>query len=323
MQDGYDIIGDVHGCADELEQLLSNMGYAEVDATWKHPNRQAVFVGDFIDRGPHQLRAVAIPKAMVEAGSALAVIGNHEFNAISLATTDDNGDFNRAHSERNLEQSAVFLDAATFGSAGHREILDWFTTLPMWLDLGGIRVVHACWHEPSMRVLGELASANNSLTPELVVEANRRGSPAYDAAEIVLKGPEAALEGYSYSDKDGHIRTGGRVTWWDPTATTLQHGIRLAGNWTVFDPDNQPVEHLPASPLPDWVRQITPTATDRTPVCFGHYWFTVGANNAELKIIDTKAACVDFSAVKGGPLVAYRWSGETELSSDNLITSSG
>ena len=73
MTDGYDIIGDVHGCAGKLEQLLHTMGYAEVDGAWKHPTRQAVFVGDFIDRGPEQLRSVAIPQAMVAAGNAFVV----------------------------------------------------------------------------------------------------------------------------------------------------------------------------------------------------------------------------------------------------------
>ena len=153
MTEGYDIIGDVHGCAGKLEQLLHTMGYAEVDGAWKHPTRQAVFVGDFIDRGPEQLRAVAIPRAMVAAGNALAVIGNHEFNAASLATRDSAGEWNRAHSDRNLSQSAVFLDEAKFGSATHHEIIDWFMTLPLWLDLDAIRVVHACWHPQSMQVL--------------------------------------------------------------------------------------------------------------------------------------------------------------------------
>lgn len=319
--EGYDIIGDVHGCADELERLLHNMGYQEVDGAWRHPDRQAVFVGDFIDRGPHQLRAVAIPKAMVEAGNALAVIGNHEFNAASLGSKDHSGKWNRDHTERNLDQSAVFLDAARFGSANHHEILDWFKTLPVWLDLDGIRVVHACWHPSSMKVLQPLLSPAGSLTDELIIKANIRGSAAYNAVEVVLKGPEAELDGYSYKDKDGHSRSSGRVTWWDPEATTLQNGIRLAADWSIFDPEGQQVEHLPNAPLPEWVRGITPTDVDRSPVCFGHYWFTVGAQDESLSVIDAKSACVDFSAVRGGPLVAYQWSGESELTSDNLITS--
>ncbi len=152
--EGYDIIGDVHGCADKLEQLLHTMEYAEVDGAWKHPTRQAVFVGDFIDRGPSQLEAVAIPRAMVEAGSALAVIGNHEFNAASMATKDHKGNWNRPHTEHNLKQSAAFRQAADFGSETHQDIIDWFMTLPLWLDLDGLRVVHACWHDASSLLVG-------------------------------------------------------------------------------------------------------------------------------------------------------------------------
>ena len=131
-----------------------------------------------------------------------------------------------------------------------------------------------------------------------------------------LKGPEAPLDGYSYTDKDGHRRSHGRVTWWDPAATTLASGIRLGKGWQVLDPDEAPVGQLPDSPLPEWVRGITPTDPHRSPVCFGHYWFR---EEDGLEVIDNKAACVDYSAVKGGSLVAYRWSGESELTTDNLF----
>ena len=52
---GYDVIGDVHGHLDALEGLLARLDYARVDGTWRHPSRQAVFVGDLIDRGSHQV----------------------------------------------------------------------------------------------------------------------------------------------------------------------------------------------------------------------------------------------------------------------------
>ena len=80
---GYDIIGDIHGHADALTALLRRMGYRERGGAWRHPGRQALFIGDFIDRGPGQLESVRIVRGMVEAGTALAVMGNHEFNAIA------------------------------------------------------------------------------------------------------------------------------------------------------------------------------------------------------------------------------------------------
>jgi len=84
----YDIIGDVHGQADKLEALLRKLGYHESAGAWRHPERQAIFVGDFIDRGPAQVRSVNIARRLVHAGAALAVMGNHELNAIAWHTPD-------------------------------------------------------------------------------------------------------------------------------------------------------------------------------------------------------------------------------------------
>ncbi|MFC9316709.1 polynucleotide kinase-phosphatase [Streptomyces nigra] len=71
----FDIIGDVHGCASELEALLGKLGY--VDGV--HPEgRTAVFVGDLVDRGPDSPGVLRRVMAMVESGNALCVPGNHE-----------------------------------------------------------------------------------------------------------------------------------------------------------------------------------------------------------------------------------------------------
>lgn len=85
----FDIIGDVHGCCDELETLLRRLGYRattlEVDSPlWGdrshvHPEgRKAVFLGDLVDRGPRILDTVRLVRNMVAAGSALCVPGNHD-----------------------------------------------------------------------------------------------------------------------------------------------------------------------------------------------------------------------------------------------------
>jgi protein phosphatase len=75
----FDVIGDVHGCADELEELLALLGYAQDDGAWAHPEgRRALFVGDLVDRGPRILDTVRLVRAMVEHGSAYCVPGNHD-----------------------------------------------------------------------------------------------------------------------------------------------------------------------------------------------------------------------------------------------------
>lgn len=77
----FDIIGDIHGCFDELMELLTKLGYqvdlASFSAT--HPeNRKAVFLGDLVDRGPHTPAVLRLVKHMVEQGTALCVPGNHD-----------------------------------------------------------------------------------------------------------------------------------------------------------------------------------------------------------------------------------------------------
>jgi protein phosphatase len=76
----FDIIGDVHGCYDELEELLTMLGYAaDVDGVWRHPNeRKAIFVGDLVDRGPRVPDVLRLVMQMVDAGTALALPGNHD-----------------------------------------------------------------------------------------------------------------------------------------------------------------------------------------------------------------------------------------------------
>ncbi len=74
----FDIIGDIHGCCDELETLLEKLGYVKTQ-TYHHPEgRKIIFLGDLVDRGPRILDTVKLVKNMVEAGSAICVPGNHE-----------------------------------------------------------------------------------------------------------------------------------------------------------------------------------------------------------------------------------------------------
>ena len=76
----FDIIGDIHGCCDELEQLLNKLGYYRDESeSYKHPEgRKAVFLGDFCDRGPRNVYVLKTVMDMVDSGNALAVPGNHD-----------------------------------------------------------------------------------------------------------------------------------------------------------------------------------------------------------------------------------------------------
>lgn len=100
---GYDLIGDVHGCAHTLEHLLDMLGYHKLGGVWRHSSRMAVFLGDIIDRGPRIREALHIVHDMVEAGQALCIMGNHEFNALGWTTAappDSGKQFVREHTPR-------------------------------------------------------------------------------------------------------------------------------------------------------------------------------------------------------------------------------
>jgi polynucleotide kinase-phosphatase len=84
----FDIIGDIHGCASELRTLLTTLGWElhydgdEVVGATHPEGRQAVFVGDLVDRGPDTPGVLRLVMGMVEAGTALCVSGNHEVKLV-------------------------------------------------------------------------------------------------------------------------------------------------------------------------------------------------------------------------------------------------
>jgi hypothetical protein len=300
----FDIIGDVHGQFDKLVALLTHLGYRETGGGWRHPSRSVVFLGDLIDRGPKQLATVDLVRRMVDAGTAQCIMGNHEFNAIAWATPDPEHreTFLRDHHKPgNREQHQAFLDVVE-GTHLQKEITDWFKTLPLWLDLGGLRVVHACWHQPSIDLLQKAMGSGQRLTDEMIVLGSRKGHPIYKAIETVCKGPEVDLPpGISFKDKEGKVRTEVRVRWWQEDLSTYRKAA-------IGPPAD--MQMIPDVPMPaEWVAHPYSGAL----VLFGHYWFT-----GTPKVISPRFACLDYSAARDGPLVAYRWDGEAELSSNKL-----
>lgn len=323
---GYDVIGDIHGCADQLEALLATMGYRRSGSSdvYRHPLRTAIFVGDLIDRGSQQLRVLEIVTAMVDAGSARMVLGNHELNALAYATEspDRPGTYLRPHddpdndwSEKNESQHREFLEQVT-GESRER-YLEWFWTQPLWLDLGDLRVVHACWHQESIDVLERELGGNRLRSVDDLVRASTEGDPVYDAVETLLKGPEIGLTEHGqepYLDKDGHPRKQARMRWWNNGATTLRDLAEMGGNFTTRA--GEPYPTLPDIVVPQSERSFVYDA--QVPVFYGHYW-RQGSPERERDWTE-RTACVDFSAVKGGHLTAYRWSGESRIEPANYVT---
>jgi hypothetical protein len=277
------------------------LGYSETNGAFSHPERTMLFVGDFVDRGTEQREVLRVVRAMCGWGSARAVLGNHEFNAIGWATPDGNGDYLWERSEPHRLQHTAFLAQFGAGSDEYHSAIRWFKTLPVWLDLPGLRIVHACWHEPSCRALLPCLDERGCFTEAGLRKSFRKGSVAADAAEVLLKGPEEHLPyGMSFFDKDGNERQKVRVRWWDDSANTFKKAaLGMEGR-----------EHeLPDTELPKHFRY-----PENKPVFFGHYWL-----QGQPHLTAPNAACLDFSVASGGYLTAYRWSGESSLDEQNLV----
>jgi Calcineurin-like phosphoesterase len=200
LKGGFDLIGDIHGHAAALRRLLGRLGYEESEGCYRHPERRVIFLGDFIDRGPAIRETLRIVRSMIDAGAALAVMGNHEFNALCYHTTGADGAPLRAHSDKNRQQHQATLDAFADHPDEWRDYLAWFRTLPLFLELADFRVVHAAWNDLAIADL----DGRDRLDAATLHKAARRGTTEYDAVEILLKGREIELpDGYRFADKHG------------------------------------------------------------------------------------------------------------------------
>ena len=303
----YDLIGDIHGHATELKALLAKMDYQEVDGVWQHPERKVIFLGDFVDGGPEQVETVGIAKKMVERGNALAVMGNHEFNAVAWATEDPENPehYLRHHTDKNLNQHKEFL--AQVGAKGcvfYHNVIEWFKTLPVYLDLPEFRVVHACWHPEYLTAINKYTDSENRLLPEAWEQASRKGSEAYEAIETLLKGLEIPLpHPHHFIDKYGHKRTDIRTKWWQQGELTYRDLAMVPSD---------AIDQIPHEPV---ASHILPGYDGEKPVFVGHYWM-----KGEPALLSEHIVCLDYSVAggNGGKLCAYRFTAEPELRKENF-----
>ncbi|WP_444931056.1 metallophosphoesterase [Microbulbifer sp. SSSA002] len=300
----YDIIGDIHGHASALIELLEVLGYRDTGSGYAHPTRKVIFLGDFIDRGEHLVehrKLLKIVMSMVENGHAKAIMGNHEFNALAYHT-EVNGKPLRLHTDKNTKQHQAFLNEYPSSNPEKFQVLNFFRSLPLWLDLGPLRVVHACWDKESVNFLASRTD-RGKLTPELLLEASSPGSDAFKAVETLLKGCEIELpQGVSFLDKDGNCRSAVRVQWWSSCAKTLGE---------IALPLGVDIGSAARLPLPFGIPHYSKT---NKPCFIGHYWLS-----GEPAPLTDNVACLDYSVAGNGKLVAYRFDGERVLQKDKFV----
>lgn len=293
----YDIIGDIHGHAEELHYLLEKLGYSRqdraCDGAYTHPTRKTLFVGDLIDRGPHQLEVLKTVRAMVDCGQARLVLGNHEFNAIGWYVRTPANEPLRPHNDHNRKQHRTFLEAVGENSPLHRAWIEWFMTLPLWLKLDELNLVHACWCPAAMKTLAPYLNPDHTLKRECLEPLFTKGHAAYNALEIVLKGPEVDLPNQAtFNDKDGHVRDTSRIKWWMDKGTLRE---------VTLVPEEQESFVLPQLTDRDMSDALHRARALDRPTFIGHYWL-----RGEPQRLSAQVACLDYSVAKCGKLVAYR-----------------
>ena len=312
----YDIIADIHGRHDKLVALLARLGY-EHDGTGFVPpaGRRALFLGDLIDpkhgnRTPGGVRAtLEAVKIMHDRGHALVLMGNHELNAVHYHTPGRKTKWLRIHGSRNKEMHRGTLD----DFPDHREPagewltvwIPWIKRLPIFLDLGGIRAVHATWHPEHLALLAGRTLEDDDFLHATADKANPEGT----AIEAVLKGIEIPLPaGMHFLDHTGTARPNFRARWWEaPAAEVLCRDL-------VF-PANDAIPALPVAP--EAATMFRPYPADAPPVFVGHYFKPA---DAPLLPERHNVAVLDHSAAKDGPLVAYRWNGEATINPHHYLT---
>ena len=152
----FDIIGDVHGCGDELESLLQSLGYVPVErngdsAIWgnrsyRHPEgRKAVFLGDLADRGPRIVDTLRLVRNMTADGCALCVPGNHDMKLLRKLR-GKNVQITHGLGETVAEIDALPEDVREPFTKEAAEFVDELISHYV-LDDGKLVVAHACMYE--------------------------------------------------------------------------------------------------------------------------------------------------------------------------------
>lgn len=305
---GYDIIGDIHGCGRTLAKLLEVMGYRQRAGVYQHPSRQAIFVGDVVDRGPHIRKALTIVYDMVSGGHAQMVIGNHEYNVYCYATEHpyQQGQYLRHHSSHNQRLVAETFEQFANYPDEFKEYLAWFSRLPLFLDLPQFRVVHACWDDAYVNQYLQKYKTH-CVTPEIILKSTDLDSFEGRVLDRLMRGTSLPLpNGEAIRSRDGFERRFFRTKFWADSPETYSD--------VVFQPDPLP-EHLVNQALTKAERsQLIHYPSHAKPVFFGHYWL-----QGKPQPVKHNICCLDYSAVKYGRLVAYRMDGEARLDIDKYF----
>ncbi len=302
----YDIIGDVHGHADELKNLLVKMDYKLSDNCYTHPTRKAVFVGDFINRGPKIRETINLIRRMVEKGTGYAILGNHELYAVLYYLRDTEGKYYKKRIPKYQLQINQTLAEFISYKDEFKSHLKWLRTLPMFLDFGKIRVVHACWDNDNIEALKQTLTEPKLTKPQLREIAINK-TEFSDRFWETCKGIDFTLpKDLLIFDDEGRPHRSFRMKWWESPAGKTFRDISLESRFEL------PEYTIPKEIIPE--RKTYPV--DDPIVFFGHYCLKQCCG-----IFSEKLCCVDSCVTRTGKLMAYRWNDEVKLDKENFVFS--
>ena len=286
-----DFIGDIHGHADKLHELLRKLGYYfhEEKCFYTHPDRQTIFVGDYIDRGPKIRETLMLVRSMVDNGGAIALMGNHEYNALCFNMKSQEGNYLREHSIKNIIQHYKTLEQFHNRQEEYNDYINWFLSLPLYYETENFRVVHACWDDKNIRMLDQFLP-DRRLDRHLL-ESSVKPGDFHKAIEETLKGKELPLpENLQFVDAEGALRRELRVKWWENFKSATYRTVSI-----------EPSETVPDVPVVDQILSSAGYYSETEKVVFfGHYWL-----KGNPSIFRENICCLDYSIAKNGYLVAY------------------
>jgi hypothetical protein len=283
-----DVVGDVHGELDALRALLAHLGY---DAHGRHPDdRHLVFVGDLCDRGHDSPGVIAFVKRLIDAGRALATLGNHEVNLLRGDRKDGNDWFWSEGSARDRK----YEPREHLPPHQRDEVIGFLRRLPLALERADLRVVHAAWDlasiaqlraaDPTLsrvehflrwdadaealiaaRGIGEQAHAEYAQYRERLVDP-AQAVPMLEAIaavdeirqmanpiRVVTSGIERGVARPFFAS--GHWRFVERIRWWDEYADPVP--VIVGHYWRQFAPAERAAPGQAAESLFD---DLAPTA---------------------------------------------------------------
>ena len=309
VHQGYDLIGDIHGCGRSLERLLKKLGYQHLHGCYRHPNRKVIYLGDIVDRGPRIREALHIVKDMIDHGQAEIVLGNHEYNAMCYCTEgrpDSGQRYLREHTARNHRLIRETLEQFDSYRTEWNEFLNWFHQIPLFIEKEHFRVVHACWDSLAIERFKGM-SPSHCISMDFLHASSHEDSFESRLVDKLTRGTVLDLpNGESILSKDGLVRHMFRTMFWSDQPQTY--------NDVVFQPDPLPDEMAERELSAIEKQKLLSYSLEEPPVFVGHYWMS-----GIPEPIQPNIACLDYSAVKYGKLVAYRMDTESVLDKSKFV----